>query len=356
MKVRHIIFAAFCLMVLLTAPTQAAVLKVGASEQYKTPQEAVNAAKDFDTVRIEPGTYRSDKAINVSGRKGLTIEGAGAGKVQLIVTDLYTDVIRIYRCDGVRIAGVSARHAPTTENVMCAGAVIDVQHATNIAIVDCELNGCGAAGVSAVDSQNVSIVRNNIHHNSYAGLWLIRVTGTVQDNLIANNTRAFAIVNDTGLVFRNNTLDSNGPRSGPLVADDFILKGVRLGDTLAAVTAKLGNPAKISQVDEGFSYDFNSVEVVIGKQNTAVNLLTDVAYTATIRGIRPGSGLGEVIGAYGENYAITELGNLALYEYGYQTPDRGEYVLRFAVDRTSAKVIYIGCRAKSTIEAPAAAH
>lgn len=202
-----ILFGALCLVAVFGTTVQAATLRVGANEQFKTVQEAIIAANDFDTIHIEPGVYRSDKVILINGRKGLSIEGAGPDKVQLIATDLREDVIMVKDCNDIRIANVNARHDPQA-NVTCAGYVISVLTSANTTINDCELNGCGSVGVGAIKAQNINIIHNNIHHNSFAGLYLFSSTGLVQDNVIVDNKKAVEIGDKSNnIVFKNNTFE-----------------------------------------------------------------------------------------------------------------------------------------------------
>ena len=62
-------------LLLLGTASSAAVLSVGADKQYKLPSQAADAAKDGDTIEIDPGTYSEDCAI--WRRDGLTIRGKG---------------------------------------------------------------------------------------------------------------------------------------------------------------------------------------------------------------------------------------------------------------------------------------
>ncbi|MGY1733837.1 nitrous oxide reductase family maturation protein NosD [Geodermatophilus sp. SYSU D01045] len=56
-------------------------LQVGPGQEYAGIQDAVDAARSGDTIRIAPGNYR--EAVCVHG-KGLTIRGAGAGVTNLV--------------------------------------------------------------------------------------------------------------------------------------------------------------------------------------------------------------------------------------------------------------------------------
>lgn len=348
-KSLFILLSMLYLLVSFEVTAFAATLRVGENQQFKTVQEAVMASNDFDTILIEPGIYRSDHTIQITGRQGLVIEGAGSDKVHLVITDLIAAVIGVERSSGIRIAGVNAYHDPQADYSPCAGAVIQLSYSNNTTIIDNELNGCGSIGVSAYDSQQVNVIHNNIHHNSYAGLNFYRSTGLVQGNTIANNTQTVS-GQPNGVIFKNNNIGRAGYNLA-LDMEDFTLMGIRLGDPLSTVTQKMGAPAKKSQTQEGMSYDYGSIEVIISQQNTVINLLTDDKTVATQRGMKPGSTVSEITAAYGGNYLKQPFGNLDLYEYTFTSNPNNKYVLRFAVNQDTGTVNYIGCRAASALEA-----
>ena len=62
---------ALILCAALAVPASAATLTVGAGGQFKTVQQAVDAAKPGDTVLVAPGTYTENVVVS----KPLTITG-----------------------------------------------------------------------------------------------------------------------------------------------------------------------------------------------------------------------------------------------------------------------------------------
>lgn len=93
------VFAAAALSMSLTAipAVQAATLTAGAGQQYKTPSEAIGAAKAGDTVKIIPGTY-FDCAVLAADN--LTVEGTGPGA---ILTDKTCNGKALFVVDGTNI-------------------------------------------------------------------------------------------------------------------------------------------------------------------------------------------------------------------------------------------------------------
>lgn len=75
----------FLILVLLMASTaSAATFTVGPTEQYKTIQDAVDAAADRDIINVASGTYKeyvtfTNKNLNIVGQKFPTVEGFAPG-------------------------------------------------------------------------------------------------------------------------------------------------------------------------------------------------------------------------------------------------------------------------------------
>ena len=68
------------MLLLLISTASAATLDVGPNAKYNTIQKAVDAAKDGDTIRVAPGTYKENvkidnKTISLNGTKYPTVYG-----------------------------------------------------------------------------------------------------------------------------------------------------------------------------------------------------------------------------------------------------------------------------------------
>lgn len=72
---RGLLSVVFAINLLIPHMVEARILFVGPQWSYKVPSQAIKAAKDGDTIRIEPGLYESDYATIT--RNNLTIEGNG---------------------------------------------------------------------------------------------------------------------------------------------------------------------------------------------------------------------------------------------------------------------------------------
>lgn len=138
--------------------------------------------------------------------------------------------------------------------------------------------------------------------------------------------------------------------STPIDIDDFSLKDIKLGDSINSVVQKLGEPKSKKQKQDGLSNDYGDIEVIINPQNTVINILTDQNAVSTRRGIHPGSSLDDVKQAYGTSYNKIDLGDLELYEYSFAPKSQNSHILRFAVNKSSNTVGYIGCRILAAVE------
>ena len=135
------------------------------------------------------------------------------------------------------------------------------------------------------------------------------------------------------------------PTVRPLGTQDAVLVDLKLGSYLADVKRKMGTPIKVVSGGDGSIYTFsNGVEVTIfNKSNRVEGITIDQKKYVTERGIRVGDSIDKVIAAYGKA-TESSYENYNLYEYYYT--DNPNYILRFAVDKRSQTIDYIGVRTK----------
>ncbi len=130
----------------------------------------------------------------------------------------------------------------------------------------------------------------------------------------------------------------------PLTVEDYVIKGVQLGEPIYAVQQKMGLLKSKEHRNENLSYDYGDIELIVNSREKIINVLTDSPSIATRRGIHPGALVQDVKLAYGDSYQKMEFGELDLYEYTFSTASGREYTLRFAVNRSTNTVTYIGSR------------
>jgi nitrous oxidase accessory protein len=95
----------------LAVPASAADLTVGAGGQFKTIQQAVDAAKPGDTVLVTPGMYAENVVVN----KPVTITAA-SGRPTVQAADLSKDVFLV-TSSGVHIDGLTLTGGDSAVNV-----------------------------------------------------------------------------------------------------------------------------------------------------------------------------------------------------------------------------------------------
>jgi MYXO-CTERM domain-containing protein len=106
----------------VSAPARGAVLKAGPTQTYKTPCQAVAAAKAGDTVEVDPGTYTDDFCL--LDKNNLTIKGVGSTRPHMKGT------ILIPNKKGIFVVPVNV--GPTTvENMEFSGAKISTGDGQN---------------------------------------------------------------------------------------------------------------------------------------------------------------------------------------------------------------------------------
>src|SRR3989338_3357085 len=158
---------------------------------------------------VDEGTYYSTNLW--IDAENLVIEGRG--QVNLYCTELYENVMWI---SGNRIVvkNLHMKHfAPgRLEGQNCSGRVIGFDNAHNVTIENCDLNGCGLAGLhDNFGNSNILIKNNYIHNNSVAAYTNIE------------GGEWFEEVDDHPVFrFENNRIENNGP--------DRILESDRIED------------------------------------------------------------------------------------------------------------------------------
>lgn len=109
------------------------VLTVGAMGQYATIQEAISAAKDGDTVKILPGTYKENITVN----KSITMIGTSKDEVVIQAADESSPVLFIRGVENIVIDNISFESN---------GSVINFSRSSG-QVVNCYIAG-GRFGIS----------------------------------------------------------------------------------------------------------------------------------------------------------------------------------------------------------------
>ncbi len=123
----------------------------------------VNNAPDGSSVYFQAGKYYTE--INMYGKKGFLL--AGDGKVEIVSTNMDSDILSMTECYDITIKDLIIYHEPPVpEDYTCSGSVISMGACGNITINYCQLNGCGTHGISAYSVYNLQITHTEFFNNS----------------------------------------------------------------------------------------------------------------------------------------------------------------------------------------------
>jgi len=156
------------------------VLTVGAMGQYATIQEAVDAAKDGDTVKILPGAYRE----NISVSKNIAIIGSSREEVTVLAESESSPLLFVRGVDDFVVDSVSFQSG---------GSVINFSRSSG-QVINCNIAG-GRFGISfsgdgrtlrVADSYITSLM--GVGNDEYLSTRLIGIYAYGEATLIVENT------------------------------------------------------------------------------------------------------------------------------------------------------------------------
>lgn len=166
-----------------------------------TVDEFLAAIGPDRTVYLEPGDYNLTTASNYGRRggyyyswreevdgysltlnniTGLTIDGAGADKVNVVTVPRYADVFLLQGCEDLALRNINVGH--TVEEGACCGDVLEMEFCSRIQVSGCSLFGCGVYGVNAYSCDGLQVENTEIHHCSQGVAWLSGCTDVAFSN------------------------------------------------------------------------------------------------------------------------------------------------------------------------------
>ena len=154
-------------------------------------------------VIIDAGTYYSENEIWISG-ENIIIEGNGL--VHIFCTELYSNIMWVCG-NNIIVKNLHMKHFKPGEyeTQNCSGRVIGFDGADNITIENCDLNGCGLAGLHDNMGNTNILVKDCYIHNNSLGAYTDIDGGVWQ--AAADNHPVFK--------FENNRIENNGPDRVP---------------------------------------------------------------------------------------------------------------------------------------------
>jgi parallel beta-helix repeat protein len=359
-----LLFAVIALILFATVavPASAADLTVGTQGQFNTIQQAVDAAKPGDTVRIAPGTYTENVVVNkqltitaISGRPtvqaadpskdvfllsspgvhidGLTITGGASGvEIQGVSNCVVTNVVAQDNVRGVYLAN-STQSEISNSNLAGNGYGVYGDGSSNNTLSSNVATGEKGNGNTLGDGiflnygDSNTVTRNNLSANHVFGISLYSSTrNVISNNTINDNDRVGIRLgpgsNDNTVTF--NTIARNSVIPQP-VAETFPASGILivsatgnqiyLNNFISQPNAIVGASAAILNSPEKMVYTYNSVE----QTGYMSNYYSDYNGTAT-----QGNGIGSQPSAYGDKYplvqSVASYGNIILASAVTPTP------------------------------------
>ncbi|HMZ56871.1 MAG TPA: pectinesterase family protein, partial [Nitrospira sp.] len=173
-----------------TAERAPLVVALDGSGQYRSIQEAVDAAKKGDTILIRPGAYPED--VTIHSKENVRLIGAGMDQVTILGRER-VGVFHIgkwpYGATNIEISGITVNEHGGHAMGMFNGRGIHFHHARvkgmlftqqveDVRIEDCDIGGSETTGVQFANSQAVmrgNFVHDNDHGVSVAGKSTVRL-------------------------------------------------------------------------------------------------------------------------------------------------------------------------------------
>lgn len=199
-------FSSLFLLFLLVANCQAETVVFTPRQADEIPNR-IRTLKTGDRVVFQRGRYLLREEIRLTNLSDVKLETRG--RVELVLSDLDAAVVSIENCKRIQVRGFRARHQSPAKEYRCEGAVIRVQRSSKVLIADNRLNGCGAAGVYAIESKDVVIYGNRIFNNTFAGVWLASSQATVHKNRIYDNAAALVTYGECEVALTENKIEDN---------------------------------------------------------------------------------------------------------------------------------------------------
>ncbi|MDC0202007.1 right-handed parallel beta-helix repeat-containing protein [Flavobacteriales bacterium] len=171
-------------------------------------QKLIDNTLDDNIIQFPEGRYLIDSPLEINGRSDLMI--VGIGKCEILLTDLWDDVLKINNSNNITIHNLHLSHFKPLEEYQCNGGVIDVTDSRKIHISRCELEGSGTIGVTASKVNDLIISYCYVHDNTFNAFYFTDSKDilihhcTIKDN--ANLMQSY----DSDIEMSDNTIEDNG--------------------------------------------------------------------------------------------------------------------------------------------------
>lgn len=149
----------------------------------------------------------------ISDVYNLCIEAADGAEVMLSVDDPYSPVIDFDGCGNITVRGVTAGH--NVEPGYCSGSVFEFDNCYGTKVDKCNLFGSGTYGISAMNSNNMTVTDTDIYECTYGLIDLNGVYSAEFKNCTLRDSSDLSMINlysSSGItfddcIFKNNRIN-----------------------------------------------------------------------------------------------------------------------------------------------------
>ena len=195
-------------------------ITVGKQGDFKSIEEALGFKSSNVHLLLDSSVFINDNGYWIQGDH-VILEGNGASEIQCRV--YYENVLWLNGND-ITVRNLKLRHfKPGSINGQnCSGRVIGLDNCTNVLIENCDINGCGLAGIHDNLGNSDILVRNNyIHNNSLAAFTNIEGAYWMEET-----------DEIPGFTFVNNRVENNGLNRVYEYEEEDLLSIHELADSL----------------------------------------------------------------------------------------------------------------------------
>ena len=180
-----------------------------------TPVQSLNLQRLIDStpygqpIVIPDGTYFLDTGLEVTDRSDITI--SARNEARILVRDVYANVIGFTDCGSVRLSNLYLAHAVPLDEYECHGSVVYARDCESIRVSNCDLNGCGAIGLSVWSCGSVMVSETRIEDNSFNALYVHGLKELIiTESIIQNNGNLMQIHECREIEMHGNLIRNNG--------------------------------------------------------------------------------------------------------------------------------------------------
>lgn len=233
---------------------------------FRTIQDAINAAIDGDTIQVASGTYKETLEII---DKDLTLKGEGKDNTIIDGINLMEQPTVFVDGGNINISGFTIKNGVSGLNIFNSKASVvtnnviknnlgdglDLQEASSIKVIDNVIEKNSWDGIYVLEAKDVEISDNQITDNSFGGIDIFESSAIIiKGNNVSANDWGIAVVDSIVEIVENSVTDNNFegifciPTSVVSGCCNVVMdNGTNLDDcpsTLLECPCPLGNPAE----------------------------------------------------------------------------------------------------------------